>query len=180
MDLALLNRYSEEKILGLPVIVQPHLLRFNLQSVIQDILNKETKGKCTEEDGFILQLKRIININDGMLDKKTGAVHYNVRMVAQILRPSIGDIIEAVVSKLFKIGIFADLGPLSLFIPLNRIPEEIEFDKSGQFIHKHANLIIKKGTEIKMKIEKLAMLDDNFLPSNSTCCVLKGMGELIL
>lgn len=185
----LVQRYSEEKKLRATVNVPPHSMRYNLTHVIQDRLSRNIRGKCNDHDGFILQLKRIENIDGGILDKRSGAAQYGVDFIAQILRPKTGDVVEAVVSRIFKIGVFADLGPLEIFIPLARMssmfvfqsapsPQFVVFEKSTD--NKiDVNQSIRIGTEVQIRIEKIAMLDDNFSPSNSKCCVLKSMGELV-
>ncbi len=178
----LIDRFAEEEKLSGHVIVPPHALQYNLKHVIRDRLSKNIRGKCTEQNGFILQMKRITDIKGGVLDKKTGAVHYDVEFIAKTLKPLVGDTIEAVVSRVFKIGFFADLGPLSIFVPMSRMPKSYQFYQIP-----HAQLkdteekmdTIQPGSEVQIKIEKIAMLDDNFMPSKSTCCVLKAMGELI-
>lgn len=178
----MIQRYTEESKLQANVSVPPHSLRYNLQFVIQDRLERNVRGKCTEENGFILQMKRIAEVKGGLLDKRTGAVHYSVDFIAQTLRPQVGDVIEAVVSRVFKIGVFADLGPLNIFIPLSRMPEHFQFQTLpvAQFtVENDSSQTIKPGSELQVRIEKIAMLDDNFLPSNSTCCVLKSMGALL-
>ena len=90
------------------------------------------------------------------------------------------------VSRVFKIGVFAELGPLNIFVPLSRMPEEYLYHTipMTHFSVNAANdpsgsQIIKPGSEINIRIEKIAMLDDNFLPSNSTSTILKAMGELV-
>lgn len=176
-------RYSEEKKLQAHVAVPPHSLRYNLQHVIHDRLTKTIRGKCTEENGFILSMKRISDIQGGTLDKRNGSVHYDVDFIAQTLRPQIGDVVEAVVSRVFKIGVFAELGPLNIFVPLSRMPNTFMYH-TQPVTHfaptlGDADQVIKPGSEIHIRIEKIAMLDDNFLPSNSTSTVLKAMGELV-
>lgn len=180
----MLHRYCEEKKLQAHVTVPPHSLRYNLQHVIQDRLSRTIKGKCTEENGFILSMKRISEIKGGLLDKHNGSVHYNVDFIAQTLRPQIGDIVEAVVSRVFKIGVFADLGPLNIFVPFSRMSEEYQYQTQPITHFSISNdttggKMIKPGSQIHVRIEKIAMLDDNFLPSNSTSTVLKAMGELV-
>lgn len=175
----LLERYSQNQKLEAHVTIPPHLLRYNLHYVIQDRLTRFVSNRCTENDGFVLNLRQIANIRGGVLDKRTGSVHYAVDYIAQTLRPQIGDIVEAVVSRVFKIGIFADLGPLNIFIPLARLPQGYQFQTLPEphFIIEAQE--IKPGTEIHVRIEKVAMLDDDFLPANATKCVLKAMGELV-
>ncbi len=175
-------RYSEENKLQAHVTIPPHSLRYNLQHVIQDRLTKSIRGKCTEENGFILSMKRIAEIKGGTLDKRNGSVHYNVDFIAQTLRPHIGDVVEAIVSRVLKIGIFADLGPLNIFVPLSRMPDQYQYQTLPVTHFSVANDLsktIKPGSNIHIRIEKIAMLDDNFSPSNSTSTILKAMGELV-
>jgi DNA-directed RNA polymerase II subunit RPB7 len=177
----LVERFSQERILHSHVVVPPHALKYNLHYVIQDRLSRSLRGKCTEENGFIMELKRITAISEGVIDRKNGAVHYDVDFVAKILRPQTGDVLEAVVSRVFKIGVFADLGPLSIFVPLSHMPKTLQFETLPvpSFREESTKNILKPGSEVRVKIEKIAMLDDNFMPSNSTCCVLKAMGQLL-
>jgi len=174
------SRYSQDTKLEASIVIPPHQLRYNLKYVIRDRLTRSTRNKCTEKNGFILDLKHIAEIRGGVLDKRSGAVNYTVEYIAETLRPETGDIVEAIVSKVFKIGVFADLGPLNIFIPYNRLPLEYEFVRLNHFaIPDHPENDVKVGSIVHIKIEKIEMLDDNFLPSNSTRCVLKGMGRLI-
>lgn len=180
---SLLQRYSEENILQAHVMVPPHALRYNLRHVIQDRLAKSIRNRCTEKDGFVLQMKRILEpIEDDILDRRTGAVHYTVNYVAQTLNPRVGDVVEAVVSMVSTIGVFAELGPLNIFLPRHRMSEEFEFQTVpvAHYTREGApEQTIRVGSEVQVKIERIAMLDDNFMPSNSTSTVLKAMGELL-
>jgi DNA-directed RNA polymerase subunit E'/Rpb7 len=179
---AFVNRYSEDVRLEAFITVPPHQLRYNLGFVVRDRLARTIKNRCTEKDGFVLNLKQIAEIRGGVLDKRSGSVHYVVDYIAQTLRPNVGDVIEAVVSRVFKIGFFADLGPLNIFIPLSRLPVAYRFIVGGTnafSIPGDPTKDIRPGTVVHIKLEKIAMLDDNFLPSNSTRCVLKAMGELV-
>lgn len=180
----LLRRYSEEAKLEAHVAIPPHLLRYQLHHVIRDRLARNIRGKCTEKDGFVLQLKRITHggIRGGVLNKRDGAVHYAVEYIAETLKPRVGDIIEAIATRVFKIGVFADLGPLNIFIPMARLPEEYEFQTlptASFVVSGDPSKTIRPGSEVRVRLEKIAMLDDNFMPNDTTRCVLKAMGELI-
>lgn len=180
MEDSIVNRYSEDTQLQAFVTIPPHQLCYNLHYTIRDRLARSIINRCTEQDGFVLDLKRVASVRGGLLDKRSGSVHYVVDYIAQTLRPHIGDVVEAIVSKVFKIGVFAELGPLNIFIPLSRLPIAYEFVNNSYFaIPDDISKDIKPGTVVQIKLEKIEMLDDNFLPSNSTRCVLKAMGELV-
>jgi DNA-directed RNA polymerase subunit E'/Rpb7 len=86
-----------------------------------------------------------------------------------------------------KNGIFADLGPLSIFIPVSRLPDSAQFisDQAPHYVipatgdNDGTARAIKQQSLIKIRIEQIQMLDDNYLPTNTTSCVLKAMGTLI-
>jgi len=176
---ALLSRYTQDVMLEAFITVPPHQLRYNLKYVIRDRLARTIRNRCTEKDGFVLELKRVASIRGGVVDKRSGSVHYVVDYIAKTLRPQVADVVEAAVLRVFKIGVFAELGPLNIFIPLSRLPPEYQFDGTSFVIPGNATKEIKPGTVVHVKVEKIAMLDDNFLPSNSTRCVLKAMGALV-
>jgi DNA-directed RNA polymerase subunit E'/Rpb7 len=121
------------------------LIRMNINHVIQDRLIKGMQGKCkaplfweqlntidqgSAKDGFVIKLKRVVDITGGAIEQRTGSVTYHVKYLAQCLRPRAshtildcpspngncdhqGDTVEAIVGRVLKMGIFADLGPLS-------------------------------------------------------------------
>lgn len=180
----MVERYSCDSVLEAHVTIPPHSLRDNLHYAIHDRLARSIRGRCTESDGFVLELKRIPEggIRGGQLDKRSGSVHYVVEYIARTLRPNVGDEVEAIVSRVLKMGVFADLGPLNIFIPYSRIPEEYTYQTlpvPSFTIDDDPSKTIRPGSEIHVRLQKIAMLDDNLLPNNATCCVLKAMGELL-
>lgn len=179
MDLTpakLIELYSEDAHLETAVVIPPHLLRYNLTNVVQDRLVRKIQGRCTAADGFIIKLKHIVDIRGGALDHRSGSVNYTVDYVASCLRPEVNDHVKAIVTRVLKMGIFADLGPLSIFIPVTHMPEGFEF-QSGVFVQGE-RCTIKPQSVITVRIEQIEMLDDNYLPTNTTSCVLKAMGIL--
>lgn len=98
-----------------------------------------------------------------------------------------GDIVQAVVTRVLKIGIFADLGPLNIFIPANRIPEDAQYvilqpSNNPAYVFNEGDeemWKIQVQTKIDIRIEQIEMLDDNYMASNTTQCVLKAMGDLL-
>lgn len=181
MDAAkLVECYAEDKQLETPIVVPPHLLGYNLSHVVQDRLIRMIQNRCTAAEGFVIKLKYIVDIRGGSLDHRTASVNFMVDYVASCLRPEVNDQVNAIVSRVLKIGIFAELGPLSIFVPVTHMSENYEFSSTTQpmFIAKDTNREIKQHSVINVRIEQIEMLDDNYLPTNTTSCVLKAMGTL--
>ena len=183
MSELVVQRFATEKELIEPIVVKPHSLRYNLHHVIRDRLKRQVVGSCSETHGFILQIRNIKNTEGGIVNRQNGSVEYRVHYIAQVLRPHEGDMVEAVVSRVMKIGVFADLGPLSIFIPLSNMPENLEFSTfpKAHFVETGGdnNEVLQSGSHVQIEIEKIEMLDENFQPSDSTDCVLKAMGKII-
>lgn len=180
---ALVDLYSRDTELNTIITIPPHLIRAGLKYVIQDRLIKKTQNSCTSSDGFMIKLRRIIQIGGGSIEARTGGVKFTVRYVAQCLRPQVGDILQAIVSRVLKIGIFADLGPLSIFVPHNRFPDETQYvilQPSNNPAYKlDGDDAIQQHCKIDLRIEQIEMLDDNYMASNTTQCVLKAMGHFL-
>lgn len=79
-----------------------------------------------------------------------------------------GDVVEAVVTRVLKMGIFADLGPLNIFIPETHIPTDVFHFDGKNYVSSDGQQAIKQQSQIRVRIEHVDMFDDNYLPSNAT------------
>jgi len=66
--------------------------------------------------GFVIAVTHIDNIGCGLILPGQGLVVYTVKYKAIVFRPFKGEVLEAVVTQLNKVGMFAEIGPLSCFI----------------------------------------------------------------
>lgn len=66
--------------------------------------------------GFVIAVTHIDTIGSGLILPGQGLVVYVVKYKAIVFRPFKGEVLEAVVTQLNKVGMFADIGPLSCFI----------------------------------------------------------------
>ena len=81
------------------------------------------------------------------------------------------------------------MGPLNIFIPANRISEDSQYvilqpsNNPAYVLHDEETgeeqWKIQVQKKIDIRIEQIEMLDDNYMASNTTQCVLKAMGFLM-
>lgn len=64
----------------------------------------------------MIAVTHIDNIGCGLILPGQGFVVYTVKYKAIVFRPFKGEVLEAVVTQLNKVGMFAEIGPLSCFI----------------------------------------------------------------
>ncbi len=88
----------------------------NIQSVVKNKLQNETEGTCSERYGFIIIVTEILNISRGVIQEGIGCAKFSVKFEAIVFRPFKGEILDANVTTINKMGFFAESGPLKIFV----------------------------------------------------------------
>ncbi len=101
-----------------------------LDTVKQKLLS-EVEGTCSGKYGFIIAITTIDNIGSGMIQPGRGYVVYPVEYEAIVFRPFKGEVLDATVSQVNKIGLRCEIGPLECFVSRHCIPAEMEFDANS-------------------------------------------------
>ncbi|KAL3125887.1 hypothetical protein niasHT_009416 [Heterodera trifolii] len=102
---------------------------------VKQKLFSEVEGTCTGKYGFVIAVTTIDTIGHGMIQP--------------------GQVIDAVVSQVNKVGIFCEIGPLSCFISRHCIPPDMEFEPNNiPPCYKTADesIVIKQDDEIRLKL----------------------------
>lgn len=115
----------------------------------------EVEGTCTGKHGFVIAVTTIDNIGAGIIQPGQGYVVYPVKYKAIVFRPFKGQVLDAVVTQVNKVGLFTEIGPLSCFISRHSIPSDMQFDpNSTPHCYKTADedVVIQQDDEIRIKI----------------------------
>ncbi len=89
----------------------------------------------------------------GEVEDSTGHAVFKVSYTAILFRPFKNEVVDAVVSTVNKMGIFADVGPLQVFISSQLIPSDIKFDAtSGVYLSDDQSQKIDKDDHLRLKI----------------------------
>ncbi|XP_024028122.1 DNA-directed RNA polymerase II subunit RPB7 isoform X2 [Morus notabilis] len=98
--------------------IQLHPRHFgrNLRDNIVSKLMKGVEGTCSGRHGFVVAITGIENIGKGLIRDGTGFVTFPVKYQCVVFRPFKGEILEAVVSMVNKMGFFAEAGPVQIFV----------------------------------------------------------------
>eukprot|EP01027_Heterolobosea_sp_BB2_P013417 GEZU01019358.1.p2 GENE.GEZU01019358.1~~GEZU01019358.1.p2 ORF type:complete len:100 (-),score=13.02 GEZU01019358.1:162-461(-) len=70
---------------------------------------------------------------------------------AIIFRPFRGEVVDAVVTRVNKMGFFAEAGPLQIFVSGHCIPNDMEFDANTSS-YTAGSIKIEKDSEVRLKI----------------------------
>lgn len=123
--------------------LSPQSLGPNIHSLVQEDLVRKVEGSCTAE-GYIISVLRIDAISSGRI-LLTGQTAFTVDYQALVLRPQKGEVVDAPIVSTSKLGFFAGVGPLSIFISNYQIPHSL--------IEELGNNIVVRLKIIGMKID---------------------------
>ena len=103
----------------------------------------------------MIAVTTIDNIGAGMILPSRGFVNYPVKYKAIVFRPFKGEVLDAVVTQVNKVGLFTEIGPLSCFISRHSIPQDMSFDpNSNPPCYKTADeeMVVQQDDEIRLRI----------------------------
>lgn len=135
--------------------LHPRYFGPNLLDTVKRKLFKEVEGTCTGKYGFVIAVTTIDTVGDGVIQSGNGFVTYPIKYRAIVFRPFKGEVLDAIVTQINKVGIFTEIGPLSCFISRHSIPADMEFDPNANppcYKTKDDEMVINQDDEIRVKI----------------------------
>ncbi|CAJ0954900.1 unnamed protein product, partial [Mesorhabditis belari] len=137
------------------VSLHPKYFGPQLHDTIKNKLFSEVEGTCTGKYGFVIAVTTIDTIGHGIIQPGRGCVIYPVKYKAIVFRPFKGQVMDAVVNQVNKLGIFCDIGPLQCFISRHCIPPDMEFEPNSNppcYKSTDESIVIKPDNEIRLKL----------------------------
>ncbi|XP_025905906.1 DNA-directed RNA polymerase II subunit RPB7 [Nothoprocta perdicaria] len=116
---------------------------------------RRMRGISRRGYGFVIAVTTIDNIGAGVIQPGRGFVLYPVKYKAIVFRPFKGEVVDAVVTQVNKVGLFTEIGPMSCFISRHSIPSEMEFDPNSNppcYKTVDEDIVIQQDDEIRLKI----------------------------
>ncbi|KAL0436815.1 UNVERIFIED_CONTAM: DNA-directed RNA polymerase II subunit RPB7 [Sesamum radiatum] len=117
-------------------------------------LMKDVEGTCSGRHGFIVAITGIESVGKGLIRDGTGFVTFPVKYQCVVFRPFKGEILEAVVTMVNKMGFFAEAGPVQIFVSNHLIPDDMEFQSGDipNYTTSDGSVKIQKDSEVRLKI----------------------------
>jgi len=135
--------------------LHPRFFGPNLKSTLISKLHNEVEGTCSGRYGFVVTVTSVDQIGLGRVQEGTGFVCFSVKFKAIVFRPFKNEVVDAVVSQVNKMGFFAEVGPLQVFVSKHLIPSDMKFDPQANppcFISDDGSVKIEKDCEVRLKI----------------------------
>jgi len=90
--------------------------------------NVQVEGTCSGRYGYIIGVLGKPGVGKGfVVEDHSGQAVFEVKYQAIVFRPFKGEVLDAIVYHVSKMGFFAQAGPLELFVSTHLIPSEYSF-----------------------------------------------------
>ncbi|KAL8663752.1 MAG: hypothetical protein Q9202_003566 [Teloschistes flavicans] len=116
-------------------------------------LLEDVEGTCNGQY-YVIVVLDTFHISEGRIIPGSGYAEYTIQYRAVVCRPFKGETVDAIVSSVNPMGVFADVGPLPVFVSNHLIPSEIKWDPNAtppQYTD-NRDQVIEKGTHLRIKI----------------------------
>eukprot|EP01119_Soliformovum_irregulare_P017804 TRINITY_DN5347_c0_g1_i1.p1 TRINITY_DN5347_c0_g1~~TRINITY_DN5347_c0_g1_i1.p1 ORF type:complete len:173 (-),score=27.98 TRINITY_DN5347_c0_g1_i1:64-582(-) len=135
--------------------LEPKYLGPNIRNILISKLHSEAEGTCSGRYGFLIIVTNVDHIGLGKVQDGTGLVTFPIKFKAIVFKPFKNEILDAVVSQVNKIGFFAEVGPLQVFVSKHLIPNEFTFDAQSPtpcYVSEDGNSRIAPESEVRLKV----------------------------
>ncbi|KZW00712.1 hypothetical protein EXIGLDRAFT_720950 [Exidia glandulosa HHB12029] len=135
------------------ILLHPSYFGARMHEFLEKKLYADVEGTCSGQFGYIIAVIDLVDIGRGVVLPGSGQAEFVTRYRAIVFKPFKGEVVDGVVSSVLKMGFFADVGPLSVFVSAQLIHPDMRFDpNSNPPSFASDEQIIEKNTHVRLKI----------------------------
>ncbi|GME93031.1 unnamed protein product [[Candida] boidinii] len=126
-----------------------------MNQYLRQKLLTDVEGTCTGQFGYIICVLDCmsVEVGQGKILPTSGYAEFEVKYRAVVWKPFKGEVVDAVVTSVNQMGFFADVGPLSVFVSRQLIPNDMKYTPSHTPpAYISLDQVIMKGSKIRIKI----------------------------
>ncbi|CDK29227.1 unnamed protein product [Kuraishia capsulata CBS 1993] len=143
------------KDLSLNLTLHPSYFGPQMNQFLREKLLTDVEGTCTGQFGYIVCVLDCmsIDVGKGKIIPTEGSAEFEVKYRAVVWKPFKGEVVDAIVSSVNKMGFIADVGPLSVFVSTHLIPGDMKYNPSNTPpAYMSEDQLIVKGSKVRLKI----------------------------
>lgn len=154
--------YFTKRKVNIKIEMTPEQVDENWRTRLYLCICQKFQGKCTRDDGYIVNIKKITKIYDQHIKRTTGFVLFFVEILAECILPKIGDNLDAIVDMIFPHGVFCHHHILRMMMPLVKcktLQIRQEFSTNSLY-DPHSKKVVRKGDIIRVTIDDVRFEND--------------------
>ncbi|OXB37582.1 DNA-directed RNA polymerase II subunit RPB7 [Cryptococcus neoformans] len=135
------------------ILLHPSYFGAQLEDYLRQKLYEDVEGTCSGKHGYIISVITITDIGEGKIIPSTGQAKFKTRYTAIVMKPFKGEVVDAKVVNVNKMGFFAMVGPLQVFVSCHLTHSDMKFDPSvSPPCYRSNDEIIQKDTKVRIQI----------------------------
>ena len=144
------------------ITIDPEFLYSDLKVKLFDKVKTVYENECTQENGYILKVNKIVNIKDNYISNVNSNIIFILDIDVDVLKPDINSIYVDKVSMIFSGGLFINIkNKIKVLIPMSSLTN-YKFDTVTKSFIKNDKTVVKENDEIKVKITGIKYSKKNF------------------
>ena len=155
---------TSEIILEKRIVLEARCLDSNFLKHLKDKLLKVSLNSCSKETGHIMNVKEITKIVENYISNVNSEIVFIVQFKADVLKPSVGLILEDRISMVFAGGVFLNiLNKFQVLIPSHALKGyTFSSGEKKSFVNTETKASIKEGDICQIKITGVRFKKNNF------------------
>lgn len=140
------------------LLLYPRNFGPGINELLVNKLVTQVEGSCSGRHGFIITVTEVTKVGQGRIREGAGVVSFPVKYNAVVFRPFKGEVLDGIVTTVNKMGFFADVGPLQVFVSKHQVPRGMEFDSQSNPVSYVQNALdeqpvrVTKDSEVRLKV----------------------------
>lgn len=137
------------------ILLHPSYFGAQLEDYLKQKLYEDVEGTCSGKHGYIVSVIQINSIGEGKILPSTGQARFRCWYTAVVMKPFKGEVVDGKVVNVNKMGFFAMVGPLQVFVSSHLVQPDMKFDPNASpacYRSASSDEIIQPDTKVRMQL----------------------------
>ncbi len=142
--------------------VPPNLFKEDVNGSVLKSLNEKFEGYVSEELGFVIGIKQIDKIGEGIIIPGDGAAHYETTFSIFTFIPELQEVLLGKISEITDFGAFIEIGPIDGMIHVSQTMDDyVSFSKENVLTGKESKRVLKVNDICRSRIIAVSYKEAN-------------------
>jgi DNA-directed RNA polymerase subunit E' len=142
--------------------VPPNLFKDDVKESVLKSLNEKFEGYVSEELGFVIGIRQIDEIGEGIIIPGDGAAHYETTFSIFTFIPELQEVLLGRISEITDFGAFIEIGPIDGMIHVSQTMDDyVSFSKENVLTGKESKKVLKINDICRSRIIAVSYKEAN-------------------
>ena len=140
--------------------VDPKVFKDNVKDSVLKSLNERFEGYISEELGFVIGIREIKDIGEGIITPGDGAAYYETVFIMITYKPEIHEVVVGKISDITDFGAFIDIGPVEGMIHVSQTMDDyVSSSKEKVLTGKESKKVLKVNDTCRARVVAISYKD---------------------